>query len=101
MLTANVATAKNNLSHYLRRVKAGERVIITERDRPIAQLQAFTAEPGSESQGPLHVLLEIGVLAAPGGPAIDVDAFLGALALPPRPGPSLSAALLAEREEGR
>jgi prevent-host-death family protein len=101
MITANVASAKNNLSRYLRRVKAGERIVITERNRPIAQLQPFVAESSTETDGALLSLYEAGLLAAPTGPALDVVAFLAA-ARPVLPsGQSLSSAVLAEREDGR
>lgn len=38
MKTANIATAKNELSRLLRRVKRGETIVITERTRPVARL---------------------------------------------------------------
>ena len=36
MITVGIREAKNRLSEYLRKVKAGERVVITERGKPIA-----------------------------------------------------------------
>ena len=36
MITVGIREAKNRLSEYLRKVKAGERVEITERGKPIA-----------------------------------------------------------------
>ena len=38
MKTATVSKLKASLSEYLRRVKAGEEVLVTERGRPIAKL---------------------------------------------------------------
>jgi len=38
MQTASVSQLKLSLSAYLRKVKAGEEVVITERGRPIARL---------------------------------------------------------------
>ena len=38
METAPVVRLKSRLSHYLRRVKAGEEVVVTERGVPIARL---------------------------------------------------------------
>jgi prevent-host-death family protein len=38
METATVVSLKSQLSRYLRRVKAGEEVIVTERGVPIARL---------------------------------------------------------------
>lgn len=41
MKTAPVAKLKASLSEYLRRVKAGEEVIVTERGKPIARLSSL------------------------------------------------------------
>lgn len=38
MRTATVSKLKASLSEYLRRVKAGEEVLVTERGKPIARL---------------------------------------------------------------
>jgi prevent-host-death family protein len=40
MTTVAVRELKNRLSEYLRKVKAGERVVITERGRAIAMITA-------------------------------------------------------------
>ena len=40
MTTVAVRELKNRLSEYLRKVKAGERVVITERGRAIAMISA-------------------------------------------------------------
>ena len=101
MVKASVATAKNELSRLLRRVKRGERVIITERNHPIAQLQPYTACAADGPESALAALYEAGVLIAPASPRLDVTAFL---ALPTGTLPvsqSLTSAILAEREEGR
>ena len=36
MITVGTREIKNRLSEYLRRVKAGERVIVTQRGKPVA-----------------------------------------------------------------
>lgn len=38
MITVGIRQAKNRLSEYLRKVRAGERVVITERGKPIAEI---------------------------------------------------------------
>ena len=38
MKTVNVAELKSHLSHYLRLVQKGERVVVTHRDQPVAEL---------------------------------------------------------------
>ena len=42
MQTATVSQLKVSLSAYLRQVKAGEELVITERGRPIARLQPLS-----------------------------------------------------------
>lgn len=42
MTTATVSKLKASLSEYLRRVKAGEEVLVSERGRPIARLVPVT-----------------------------------------------------------
>jgi prevent-host-death family protein len=43
-ITAGVRELKNRLTHYLRLVEQGERVIVTDRHRPIAILQSIEQE---------------------------------------------------------
>lgn len=38
MNTVGVADLRQNLSRYLRRVQDGERLVVTERNRPVAEL---------------------------------------------------------------
>jgi len=100
MKTANIAMAKNHLSRLILQVKRGEPVIITERNRPVARLQPVAS--GDQPAGAeIQELVAAGALIPPAGPPLDVAAFLEA----PRPripeGASLTAAVLAEREEGR
>lgn len=44
MIQAGVREIKDHLSEYLRRVRRGERVVITDRGRPIAALVALEEE---------------------------------------------------------
>ena len=46
MKTVKIAALKNALSATLRRVEAGEEVVVTDRDRPIAVLRAVEDEEG-------------------------------------------------------
>jgi prevent-host-death family protein len=50
MRTVNVAELKNKLSAYLGYAKAGETVIVRDRNRPIAKLVPFVAEGISEEE---------------------------------------------------
>ena len=47
MIRAGVRHVKDHLSEYLRRVREGERVTITDRGRPIAKIVGFE-EPGGD-----------------------------------------------------
>ena len=38
MATVGVAQLRQNLSEYLRRVERGERLVVTDRNRPVAEL---------------------------------------------------------------
>jgi prevent-host-death family protein len=46
MKTAAVAELKARLSRYLRRVKAGEEILVTERNVPVARLTPVAAASG-------------------------------------------------------
>jgi len=48
MRSVNVAELKNSLSKYLRFAKAGQEVIIRDRNRPVAKLVPFSAADASE-----------------------------------------------------
>lgn len=49
MRTVGVRELKSQLSHYLRLVKEGERIFITEHDRVIAELSGKDDYPGRNS----------------------------------------------------
>lgn len=103
MFRVSVATAKNEFSRLLRHVKRGERVLITERDRPVALLQPIDAsgDDAASGEASLAALHDAGVLLPPAGAPLNVTAFL-ARTRPTLPkSRSLVAAVLAEREEGR
>jgi prevent-host-death family protein len=38
MTTVGIAELRQNLSEYLRRVERGERLVVTDRNRPVAEL---------------------------------------------------------------
>ncbi len=50
MRTVNVAELKNSLSKYLTFAKAGEEVVIRERNLPVAKLIPFTAGDAEEQE---------------------------------------------------
>lgn len=87
MRSVNVAELKNQLSKFLRFAKAGEEIIIRDRNLPVAKLVPFSAEKASEEelllvaagkmrmpQTPLNVdeLLKIRTGKVPGNEAVQV-----------------------------
>jgi prevent-host-death family protein len=95
MHTANIATAKNQLSRLLERVKQGETILITDRHRPVARLQ-----PLGPADAGLEALVSAGYLTAPEEP-LDLAEFLATPCAVSKPGCSLAAAVIEERENGR
>jgi len=64
MYKVNIAEAKAHLSQCIRRVKAGERVILCERNLPVAELRLI--EPAEEGPAAYRVEKD---RKAPGAPA--------------------------------
>jgi len=48
MLAVGVRELKNSLSRYLKRVKTGERVMVTERGRPVAVISPPAVTPADQ-----------------------------------------------------
>ena len=96
MTRVGVAELKASLSAYLRRVRAGESVVVTDHGRPIAKLVPLSiAEIDVDDRA--AELERLGLVRSGSGP---LDASFWAL---PRPGDAEGrslAILLAEREEG-
>ena len=91
--------AKAKLSELLRRVSAGESILILSRGRPVAKLSPVG--PASEGEDArLARLEESGVLRQRGG-VVDPSGLADAEEAPLPPERSLLHALLEEREEGR
>ena len=96
METANIATAKNQFSRLINRVKHGETILITDRDKPVARLQPLDASDDTTLAN-LHVS---GLLSPPQG-RLDLDKFRTEPRATLSATASLTAAILTEREEGR
>lgn len=93
---ASVAELKARLSEYLRRVKRGDEVIVTERGVPVARLVAL--EPAERRATRRKRLLYAGVLR--GGTGRLRKSLLEPPA-GPADGRAVVDALLAERRDGR
>jgi prevent-host-death family protein len=64
MARVGIRALKNDLSRYLRRVQAGERIVITDRGKPVA---ALTATGDSAEASWAWNLVEEGLAAWHGG----------------------------------
>ena len=95
MEIATVSGLKTSLSAYLRQVKAGEEVLITERGRPIARLLPI-AGPSSLAEH-LNEMERKGLLRRPTAP---LPADFWDWPRPVDPGATVRAAVSREREEG-
>ena len=98
MKTAGVAELKASLSKYLKHVKDGEEVIITERGKAIARVVPFTRSGPSPAE--YEEMVKTGVIIPaknPGGLPSD----FWDRPRPADPDRSMLKALLEEREEGR
>lgn len=112
MIRANISELRNGLSAYLRRVRAGESVLIMDRKVPVAWLTpvdavatlrqerpAYTVDPESEreleEEARIARLTAAGIISRPrrGHPLETVRGW------EPLPGAGLVEAIIAERRE--
>jgi prevent-host-death family protein len=99
MKTATISETKNNLSALLDRVRAGETVLILDRQTPVARLEPVRSGRDAGQEARVGKLEREGkVRRGTGRSSPEV-----LRSLPPRPasGADLLKALLDEREEGR
>jgi prevent-host-death family protein len=61
MITVGIRRAKNRLDEYLRKVRAGERVVITERGKPIAEI----TKPRGAADKRLEAMIREGLAKKP------------------------------------
>ncbi len=94
MKRASVSQAKNQLSALLEQVRQGEIVVITDHDRPVAQLTAVATGDGTGDG--LAALERRGLVRRGGGRRCDLAEPVVA-----RHGASALEALLEERSAGR
>ncbi len=93
---ASIASLKARLSEYLKAVKAGEEIIVTDRGRPVARLTPVTGMAHGEAR--LEELIRAG-LARP--PIAPLPPDFWDMPRPADPEGRVLAALLEERAEGR
>ncbi len=63
MTTVPSTDLKHHLGRHLRRVRAGEEIVVTDRDEPVARLVPYRAESARSG-------LEIAIPSDPGAPAL-------------------------------
>jgi prevent-host-death family protein len=97
MRTVNIAELKNRLSTYITYAKAGETVIIRDRNTPVAQLVPIPPDDNLSDEE--RSLVADGIITMPKKPW-DLAA-LDNLPWPKVEGNALTQALLDERNEGR
>ncbi len=97
MEKVSISKLKNELSAYLKKVEAGQTVIVTDRNKPVAQLTAVTGGQGDDAR--IAALIAQGVLTPARLPPLSVEEILRRR--PVVPGAGVLEALLEERREGR
>lgn len=99
MKKASISEAKNGLSRLLERVRRGETILITDRNRPVARLEPVSSSRAVEVEGRLERLQRSGLLRL--GEGGLVESIVSRPAPRAKKGASAVAALLDERESGR
>ena len=94
MKQVSISKLGKQLSRYLRQVRAGETVLILDRNQPIARIERVADEDRDER---LARLSRAGVVTPPTQP-VPLDLLRGPA---PAARASVLAALLEEREDGR
>lgn len=96
MKSASISELKNRLSAFLDMVRAGESVVVLDRDQPIAIIERIAV--GGSADARASKLERAGLLRPPlSAAALDLEAFRQ----PPRASASILEALIQERREGR
>ncbi len=94
MATVSVSVLKARLSEFLRRVRSGDTLVVTDRGSPVA---IVTPLPKGEYESAMEALIEQGLVRPPS--AALPDDFWGR-ARPKDPSGRCGAAALEERAEG-
>jgi len=78
---------KNRLGRYLKRVKRGETLVVTERGKPIARIVPLDLEPEAK----LQLMVELGLLVPPEGELEPIEPLV-------TPKQSIADILIADRK---
>ncbi len=94
---ANIGELKTHLSVYLKGVKNGGKVVVTERNRPVAKLVPLEDEDLYESEG--DQLVAEGILSPPKSNKPLPDSFWDSKDLPNVPLAAILKVIREERDE--
>jgi prevent-host-death family protein len=95
MIKATISEIKNHLSSYLKKVYAGETVLILDRNRPVARIEQIEAQEHPEER---LARLELQGLVRRSTKPVPMELLRTS---PPKPKHSVLQALLEERQAGR
>ena len=98
MHKATISQLKDHLSGYLKKVRAGQPLLVMDRDQPVARIERVQA--GSASDDRIARLERAGLIRRGEG-ALDLSRLAGARPTRGRKGAGLVEAVLEERREGR
>lgn len=96
MIKVSISKLKDQLSAYLKKVEAGQTVVVTDRNKPVARLEPIAAD-GRESDR-VAMLLQQGLVSMAKAPPLSIEEIRKRR--PIAPGARLLEALLEERESG-
>jgi prevent-host-death family protein len=97
MERVSISRLKDQLSAYLKKVQAGETVLVMDRNKPVAQLTPLPPNLGESEK--ITRLEAAGVLLPPQGPPLTLEELRRNVVK--APGARLQEALLEDREDGR
>jgi prevent-host-death family protein len=97
MEKVSISKLKDQLSAYLKKVEAGQTVVVTDRNKPVAQLTPIVRQESDNDR--IARLVAQGIVRLPTKPPLDMKEFLARR--PVIRNARLLEALLEERREGR
>ncbi len=97
MEKVSISRLKDQLSAYLQKVRRGQTVVVTDRNKPVAQLIPAGSLEGNDER--LARLVAQGIIRPPRGARLDMKSFLRRRPVVEDAG--VLEALLEERREGR
>jgi prevent-host-death family protein len=97
MERVSISKLKDQLSAYLKKVRAGQTVVVTDRNQPVAQLTPIPQQESEDAR--VARLVAQGIIRLPNGPRLDMKEFVKRRPVIENAG--VLEALLEERREGR